>query len=31
MDDHGFRLNATGLRYADAAAEEFLRLETANA
>ena len=31
MDEHGFRLNATGLRYADSAAENFLRLETANA
>jgi oxygen-independent coproporphyrinogen-3 oxidase len=30
MDEHGFRLNATGLRYADAAAEDFLRLETVN-
>ena len=28
MDDHGFRLNATGLRYADSAAEDFLHLET---
>jgi oxygen-independent coproporphyrinogen-3 oxidase len=27
-DAHGFRLNATGLRYADSAAEDFLRLET---
>jgi oxygen-independent coproporphyrinogen-3 oxidase len=28
MDEQGFRLNATGLRYADSAAEEFLRLES---
>lgn len=31
IDEHGFRLNHLGLRYADSAAEEFLRLETANA
>ena len=31
MDEHGFRLNATGLRYADSVAEDFLRLATANA
>ena len=30
MDAHGFRLNATGLRYADSVAEDFLRLETAS-
>jgi oxygen-independent coproporphyrinogen-3 oxidase len=30
MDENGFRLNAVGLRYADSAAEEFLRLETVN-
>ena len=31
LDERGFRLNATGLRYADSAAEDFLRLETASA
>ena len=31
MDEQGFRLNAIGLRYADSAAEDFLRLETASA
>ena len=31
MDERGFRLNATGLRYADSAAQEFLRLEAAHA
>ena len=30
MDDHSFRLNQLGLRYADSVAEDFLRLETAN-
>ena len=31
MDEHGFRLNSLGLRYADSAAEDFLRLETVGA
>jgi len=31
MDDHGFRLNHLGLRFADSVAEDFLRLETASA
>ncbi len=31
MDEHGFRLNHLGLRYADSVAEDFLRLETASA
>ena len=31
MDEHGFRLNATGLRYADSVAEDFLRLATTDA
>jgi oxygen-independent coproporphyrinogen-3 oxidase len=31
MDEHNFRLNALGLRYADSAAEDFLRLESASA
>jgi oxygen-independent coproporphyrinogen-3 oxidase len=31
MDEHGFRLNAIGLRYADSAAQDFLRLETSPA
>ncbi len=31
MDEHGFRLNSVGLRYADSVAEDFLRLETVGA